>query len=105
RIYDAIFADTRLWDNRNPAKMYRAVVAACRAAAAGARTADAAPFTLRDYVSMGGLQKKAFVSGLLEGLLLAPAFGADETRMEWFLSCTTELDRIEMRARINDYVM
>ncbi|HEX7005710.1 MAG TPA: hypothetical protein VF274_01095 [Alphaproteobacteria bacterium] len=105
RIYDAIFADTRLWDNRNPAKVYRAVVAACRAAAAGARTEATAPFTVRDYVSMGGLQKKAFVSGVLEGMLLAPAFGADETRMEWFLACTTEIDRIEMRAKINDYVM
>jgi hypothetical protein len=105
RIYDTIFANTRLWDNRNPAKMYRAVVAACREAAAGSRTAAAAPFAARDYVSMGGLQKKAFVSGVLEGMLLAPAFGADETKMEWFLACTTDLDRIEMRAKINAHVM
>jgi hypothetical protein len=105
RIYDMLFADTKLWDNRNPAKMFRAVVAACRAAASGTRPATPAPYTVRDYVGMGGLQKKAFVSGLLEGMLLAPAFGADETKMEWFLACTAAVDRLQMRAKINAYVM
>ena len=105
RLYDALFADTKLWDNRNPAKMYRAVVAACRAAAGGARTAPAAPFTLNNYVAMGGLEKKEFVSGLIEGMLLAPAFGATEDRMGWFLSCTAAHDRLQLRAKLNAYVM
>jgi hypothetical protein len=105
RIYDALFADTKLWGNRNPAKMYRAVVAGCRAAANGARTAPATPFTVNDYVAMGGLDKKAFVSGLLEGMLLAPAFGGQESRMQWFLSCTAVHDRLEMRAKLNAFVM
>jgi len=104
-LYKMIYADTRLWDNRNAAKSYRAVDNACRGAASGARTAAAAPFTVRDYVSMGGLDKKAFVSGVLEGMLLAPAFGAEESKMEWFLACTAALDRIKLRAKINAYVM
>lgn len=105
RIYDALFADTGLWDNRNPAKMFRAVVAACRAAANGARTTAAAPFAVKDYVAMGGLEKKEFVSGLLEGMLLAPAFGGQESRMQWFLSCTAAHDRLEVRAKLNAFVM
>ncbi|HVO16688.1 MAG TPA: hypothetical protein VMV26_15830 [Alphaproteobacteria bacterium] len=105
RIYDALFADAKLWDNRNPAKMYRAVVAGCRAAAKGARTAAATPFTVNDYVAMGGLEKKEFVSGLIEGMLLAPAFGGQESRMDWFLSCTAAHDRLQMRAKLNAFVM
>lgn len=105
RIYDTIFADTRLWDNRNAAKMYRAVAAACRTAASGARTKAAAPFTVRNYVSMGGLDKKAFVSGVLEGMVLAPAFGAEDSKMQWFLACTAAIDRIKLRGDINAYVM
>jgi hypothetical protein len=105
RIYDALFDDTKLWGNRNPAKMYRAVAAGCRAAAGGARTAPAAPFTVNNYVAMGGLEKKEFVSGLLEGMLLAPAFGGQESRMGWFLSCTATHDRLELRAKLNAFVM
>lgn len=105
RIYKSIFDNDALWNNRNAAKMYRAVASACRAAATGARTEGAAPFTVRDYVSMGGLDKKAFVSGVLEGMLLAPAFGAEEAKMQWFLDCTNALDRIKLRADINAYVM
>lgn len=58
----------------------------------------------RDYVDMPGLQKNAYVAGLMDGMILAPAFGGDVERMEWFLACTDRIGVAEMRDAINDYM-
>lgn len=58
----------------------------------------------REYVDMPGRRKTAYVQGLMDGMLLAPAFGGVEDRMEWFLTCTEAIGVAEMRDAINDYV-
>lgn len=58
----------------------------------------------RDYVDMPGRSKSAYVSGLMDGMVLAPAFGGDIDRMEWFLACTEMVGVSEMRDAINDYM-
>lgn len=58
----------------------------------------------REYVDMTGRQKTAYVTGLLDGMLLAPAFGGDLDRMEWFLACTEAVGVPDMRDAINDYI-
>lgn len=60
--------------------------------------------TGNQYRDMTGIQKRAYVAGLLDGMLLAPAFGGDELRMAWFLACTDRIGVIKLRAAINTYV-
>ena len=60
--------------------------------------------TGREYMDMDGLEKKAYIRGLLDGLLLAPGFGAKEEDMEWFLACTKGLDITEVRKHLYEYI-
>ncbi len=53
---------------------------------------------------MDGLQKKAYVKGLVEGMLLAPAFGAPEESMLCLYDCTNEMDIDEVRKLLFDYI-
>ncbi len=57
-----------------------------------------------EYLDMDGLQKKAYVKGLIEGMLLAPAFGAPEENMLWLYDCTNEMDVDEVRKLLFDYI-
>jgi hypothetical protein len=57
-----------------------------------------------EYLDMDGLQKKAYVKGLVEGMLLAPAFGAPEENMLWLYDCTNEMDIDDVRKLLFDYI-
>jgi hypothetical protein len=96
----------RTWNNRNPAKMYRAIAAGCRA---GMKPRSAARETRRDggyitgseYLAMNGLRKKAYVAGLVEGVLLAPAFGVDAGTIQPFVECVDRLNWQGIRRAVN----
>lgn len=60
--------------------------------------------TGREYMDMDGLEKKAYIRGLLDGLLLAPGFGAKEEDMEWFHACTKGLDVADVRKYLYEYI-
>ncbi|MFO0996128.1 MAG: hypothetical protein U1F33_05540 [Alphaproteobacteria bacterium] len=60
--------------------------------------------TGREYMDMDGLEKKAYIRGLLDGMLLAPAFGAKEEDMEWFVACTKGLDITDIRKYLYEYI-
>jgi hypothetical protein len=60
--------------------------------------------TGNQYRDMTGIQKRSYVAGLLDGMLLAPAFGGSEDRMQWFLVCTRRLGVIKLRGAINTYI-
>ncbi len=89
-------ANERTWNNRNPAKMYRAIRAGCRA---GDNPAGAQPeqrrqggyITGKAYLDMNGLQKLSYVGGLVEGVFLTPAFGANAGALEPFVACVDRL--------------
>ncbi len=57
-----------------------------------------------EYLDMNGLEKRAYIGGLIDGMLLAPAFGGDEDRMAWFLECTAEMKRNEIRSALFNYI-
>ncbi len=59
--------------------------------------------TGNQFRDMTGLQKKMYVAGLLDGMLLAPAFGGTEARMQWLHACTERFGVITMRAVIIEY--
>lgn len=89
-------ADERTWNNRNPAKMYRAIRAGCRK---GEKPASAKPeqrqqggyITGKSFLDMYGLQKLSYVAGLVEGVFLTPAFGADGDALKPFVACVDRL--------------
>ena len=58
----------------------------------------------REFMDMDGLEKRAYVAGILEGMLLAPAFGAKNEDMDWFLACTAEVGVEDFRKHIFEYV-
>ncbi len=86
----------RTWNNRNPAKMYRAIRAGCRE---GEKPASAKPerrqqggyITGKAFLDMYGLQKLYYVGGLVEGVLLTPAFGANPDALKPFVACIDRL--------------
>ena len=94
------------WDNRNPAKMYRAIAAGCRkglkpnSAEREARR-EGGYITGREYIDMNGLTKKAYVAGLVEGVLLAPAFGVEAGTIEPFVDCVDRLNWQGVRKAVN----
>lgn len=59
----------------------------------------------REFMDMDGLQKKYYVAGLIEGMMLAPAFGTPEENMEWFHACTLEINLKEMRRYLFNYIL
>lgn len=89
-------ADARTWSNRNPAKMFRAIRASCRE---GEKPASARPeqrqqggyITGKAYLDMNGLQKLAYVGGLVEGVLLTPAFAVSAGALKPFVACIDRL--------------
>ena len=60
--------------------------------------------TGKDFMDMDGLEKRAYVAGLLEGMFLAPAFGAKNEDMDWFLTCTAEVGVEDFRKSIFEYI-
>ena len=57
-----------------------------------------------EFLDMNGLEKKAYVAGLVEGMLLAPAFGAPDSNMLWFYECTRALGLRELRHILFVYI-
>jgi hypothetical protein len=100
----------RTWNNRNPAKMYRAIATSCRA---GMKPGSAKPetrqdggyITGREYLDMTGLQKKAYVGGLVEGVLLAPAFGVEAGTIQPFVECIDRLNWQGVRKAVNAHLL
>jgi len=96
----------RTWDNRNPAKMYRAIAIGCRAgmkprSASREARRDGGYITGREYLDMDGLRKRAYVAGLVEGVLLAPAFGVEAVTIQPFVECVDRLNWQGVRKAIN----
>jgi len=100
----------RTWTNRNPAKMFRAIAAGCRA---GMKPGSSKPETRRgggyisgrEYLDMNGLQKKAYVAGLVEGVLLAPAFGVEAGTIQPFVECIDRLNWQGVRKALNAHLL
>ncbi len=81
-----------------------AVILASPSGAAGEKVRIHGGFvTGNQFRDMTGLQKKMYVAGLLDGMLLAPAFGGTEARMQWLHACTQRFGVIAMRAAIIEY--
>lgn len=61
--------------------------------------------TGKGYMDMDGLEKKAYLMGLLEGMFLAPAFGAPEVSEKWLLDCTAQVGLNDFRTYLFQYIL
>jgi hypothetical protein len=48
-------------------------------------------FVGSDYLQMSDTEKRAYATGAVNGMLVAPFFGAPEERLRWFKTCTAKL--------------
>ena len=93
--------------------MRRALIAALIAVVALPAWSQEAPparivggyVTGKGYMDMDGLEKKAYLMGLLEGMFLAPAFGAPEISEKWLLDCTDKVSLNDFRTYLFQYIL
>lgn len=61
-------------------------------------------FTGRDYFEMSDTEKRAYATGAVNGMLVAPFFGAPEERLAWFKTCTAKMSDEETAAVLTRYL-
>ena len=48
-------------------------------------------FTAKDYLDMSDTEKRAYVTGQINGMLVAPFFGAPEENLTWLKTCSARM--------------
>lgn len=61
-------------------------------------------FTGKDYFEMSETEKRAYATGAINGMLVAPFFGAPEERLVWLKTCTGKLSDEETAAILTTYI-
>ncbi len=61
-------------------------------------------FTGRDYFEMSDSEKRAYATGAVNGMLVAPFFGAPEERIAWFKTCTAKMSDEQTAAILTRYI-
>jgi hypothetical protein len=61
-------------------------------------------FTGKDYFEMSDSEKRAYVTGAINGMLVSPLFGAPEDRVTWLKTCTVKLSDEETSAMLSKYI-
>ena len=61
-------------------------------------------FTGRDYFEMSETEKRAYATGAINGMLVAPFFGATDERMHWLKECTGKLSDEQVASIISVYI-
>jgi hypothetical protein len=57
-----------------------------------------------DYMQMPDTRKQAYAMGVIDGMLLAPLFGAPKSNMRWFESCVENMTDIQVAAILTKYL-
>lgn len=61
-------------------------------------------FTGKDYLEMTENERRAYATGAINGMLVAPFFGAPADNLNWLKSCTGKLSDEEIAAIITRYI-
>lgn len=61
-------------------------------------------FTGKDYLDMTDNEKRAYATGAINGMLVAPFFGAPEENVNWIKTCTAKLADEDLAAIITRYI-
>ena len=55
-------------------------------------------FTGNDFLQLSQDDKRDYVIGMTDGLLLAPIFGAPKAEMKWVEDCLTDMNNVQISA-------
>ena len=73
---------------------------------AGQQTVKISPgfFTGKDYLEMSDTEKRAYVTGEINGMLVAPFFGAPEENLHWLKTCSGKMSDEELASVLSRYI-
>lgn len=61
-------------------------------------------FTGKDYLDMSDTEKRAYATGGINGMLVAPFFGAPEENLTWLKTCTGKMSDEEIAGILTRYI-
>ena len=61
-------------------------------------------FTAKDYLEMTDTEKRAYITGQINGMLVAPFFGAPEGNMGWLKTCSSKMSDEELASILTRYI-
>jgi hypothetical protein len=61
-------------------------------------------FTAKDYLDMSDTEKRAYATGEINGMLVAPFFGAPEENLSWLKTCTGKLSDEELASIVTRFI-
>jgi len=67
-------------------------------------TISAGFFTGKDYLDMTDTERRAYATGGINGMLVAPFFGAPEENVNWLKTCTAKMSDEQIAAILTKYI-
>jgi hypothetical protein len=61
-------------------------------------------FTAKDYLSMSDTERRAYATGAINGMLVAPFFGAPDENLSWLKTCTGAMSDEQLAAVLTTYI-
>jgi hypothetical protein len=61
-------------------------------------------FTGKDYLEMSDNERRAYATGAINGMLVAPFFGAPEENVNWLKTCTAKMSDEDVAAILSRYI-
>ena len=61
-------------------------------------------FTARDYLDMSDTEKRAYVTGQVNGMLVAPFFGASEENLAWLKTCSGKMSDEQLASILSRHI-
>jgi hypothetical protein len=61
-------------------------------------------FTGKDYLDMTDTEKRAYATGEINGMLVAPFFGAPAANLNWLKTCTARMSDEELATILTRYI-
>ena len=61
-------------------------------------------FTAKDYLDMSDTEKRAYVTGQINGMLVAPFFGAPEENLTWLKTCSSKMSDEQLASILSRHI-
>ena len=61
-------------------------------------------FSGKDYLDMSDTEKRAYVTGQINGMLVAPFFGAPEENVNWLKNCSSKMSDEDLAAILSRFL-
>ena len=61
-------------------------------------------FSGKDYLDMSDTEKRAYVTGEINGMLVAPFFGAPEENLSWLKTCSARKSDEELASILSRFI-